>query len=562
MGLYPNGTKSEPYITSHYGPRTPISTPGGTTSSFHTGVDYTRFTQVKAVRAGRIVYAGYSASNGNEIKLDHGDGTFSRYYHLARFVRSSGSVSEGETLGIMGMTGMATGVHLHFRADWPLGTHHDPRAALRSWLSLGALTGTQRQVLSTAPANRRIGAPSITAPKGEELAPGTIGNFNGWIRGDSVSGNNVWFRGISGDWFWSGGFTDTGTHDLADLNPVVVPPAPTEQKRTVGDIEANVRDFPSVIGVKGAPLPPGTVVVVTGYVKAPSSTTSNGVTTDIWFRHETGWSWAGGFTSQSIEGLTAIPVEFPSNVLDPTAPWKNQTPDSSLAKWVGSPNYNRWPAQPVKDHLTFHWMSGTLAGTDAHFNSLQGYPVVDGRGTGAATNYGVGQTEIHQYIKEKDYQHGDGDRVSNTTGVSIEHEGGPNIPITDAVYALSAKLSADIAYRNGFGELVWLDNVFPHSHWTDTQCPGTLDYARIIAEANRINGYVDTPTDPEVPDEPDVPLSEQVAALEVENAELKQTIVERDAEIEILSQSLEARGAEIDRIKSIAQSAEDTLGTI
>lgn len=61
-----------------------------------------------------------------------------------------------------------------------------------------------------------------------DLEAGVIGTFDGWINGEDRGGNPVWFRGaLSGNWFWSGAFTDAGTHDLADLNPAPAP-QPTE----------------------------------------------------------------------------------------------------------------------------------------------------------------------------------------------------------------------------------------------------------------------------------------------------------------------------------------------
>lgn len=189
--------------------------------------------------------------------------------------------------------------------------------------------------------------------------------------------------------------------------------------------------------------------------------------------------------------------------LDPAQPWKNRTPDSPLATWVGSPNYRYREPAPVKTHITLHWMDGTLAGTDAHFQNPG--TIKDGRGTGTSTQYGIGQTEIHQYVPEAEYAHGDGDAYSNANGISIEHEGGPDRPITDAVYDLSARLVADIAARHQLGELKVGVNVYPHNHWVATECPGTLDLERIVAAANRINGHGERPEPDPVDSEPPAP---------------------------------------------------------
>jgi hypothetical protein len=176
-------------------------------------------------------------------------------------------------------------------------------------------------------------------------------------------------------------------------------------------------------------------------------------------------------------------------------------------------------------------MAGTLAGTDAQFQKPGA--VINGLGTGVATNYGVGLSEIHQYIKEKDYQHGDGNRESNTTGVSIEHEGGYALPdgtlapVVQSTLDLSAKLCADIAKRNNLGKLVLNGNVFPHSHWVQTSCPGTLDMQYIVDKANEINGYTMPTTPPPV----DTTVSDALAAVLEQVKELEATIAGDSAKI-------------------------------
>lgn len=94
-----------------------------------------------------------------------------------------------------------------------------------------SLLGTQRQA-GTNGANRRA-APSASAEMLEpSLEPNEVGNFVGWIHGEDPygAGNDVWFQGVSGNWFYSGAFTDAGTHDLADMNrndtPIVPPVEP------------------------------------------------------------------------------------------------------------------------------------------------------------------------------------------------------------------------------------------------------------------------------------------------------------------------------------------------
>ena len=85
-----------------------------------------------------------------------------------------------------------------------------------------SLAGHQRQANPDG-ANRRAEPTSKSENIDPALDGGVIGDFNGWIHGEDPygNGNDVWFRGaLSGNWFYSGAFTDAGTHDLEDLNPV------------------------------------------------------------------------------------------------------------------------------------------------------------------------------------------------------------------------------------------------------------------------------------------------------------------------------------------------------
>jgi hypothetical protein len=95
-----------------------------------------------------------------------------------------------------------------------------------------ALAGNQR-VAGENGANRRA-EPNT---QGEILEPhldaGVVGNFVNFIHGEDPygTGNDVWFQGISGHWFYSGAFTDQGTHDLTDVT--VYPSEPTPEPTPV-----------------------------------------------------------------------------------------------------------------------------------------------------------------------------------------------------------------------------------------------------------------------------------------------------------------------------------------
>ena len=86
-------------------------------SRLHAGVDFGApiGTPVHAAGPGVVVAATRMSGFGNVIILDHGGGISTVYAHLSRIgVRSGAKVSRGRTIGAVGMTGLATGPHLHW----------------------------------------------------------------------------------------------------------------------------------------------------------------------------------------------------------------------------------------------------------------------------------------------------------------------------------------------------------------------------------------------------------------------------------------------------------------
>jgi murein DD-endopeptidase MepM/ murein hydrolase activator NlpD len=84
---------------------------------FHPGLDLAPGWRaaVVASQTGKVIFAGIRAGYGRLIILDHGHGLTSRYAHLDQImVKLDQIVKQGELIGRVGMTGMATGPHLHF----------------------------------------------------------------------------------------------------------------------------------------------------------------------------------------------------------------------------------------------------------------------------------------------------------------------------------------------------------------------------------------------------------------------------------------------------------------
>jgi len=86
----------------------------------HHGVDYAapKGTPVHALGDGKIIKMGYDRGGGNFIKIKHNSVYTTSYMHLWKFakgIHTGKQVKQGELIGYVGMTGLATGPHLDFR---------------------------------------------------------------------------------------------------------------------------------------------------------------------------------------------------------------------------------------------------------------------------------------------------------------------------------------------------------------------------------------------------------------------------------------------------------------
>lgn len=109
--------KFEPRVTSRYSLRR--LHPVLQTARAHRGVDYGAPTgaPVVAVATGTVVSVTYDNANGRMVRLRHASGYDSYYLHLSAFargIRRGMRVDQGQTIGAVGSTGLATGPHLHY----------------------------------------------------------------------------------------------------------------------------------------------------------------------------------------------------------------------------------------------------------------------------------------------------------------------------------------------------------------------------------------------------------------------------------------------------------------
>ena len=110
-------------VTSDFGVRF-----RGLLPEIHRGVDISvpTGTEVRAMSPGRVRFAGTMSGFGNVVWLDHGGSVLTVYAHLSEIrVRAGDGVAGRQVVGLSGMTGSATGPHLHFEV-WRWGREQDP----------------------------------------------------------------------------------------------------------------------------------------------------------------------------------------------------------------------------------------------------------------------------------------------------------------------------------------------------------------------------------------------------------------------------------------------------
>jgi N-acetylmuramoyl-L-alanine amidase len=127
--------------------------------------------------------------------------------------------------------------------------------------------------------------------------------------------------------------------------------------------------------------------------------------------------------------------------------------------------------------IVVHHMVGTIEGADKTFQDTV-------RQTSA--HYGVGRDgRIWQWVAESSTAWHAGNFAVNQQSVGIEHEDLAHDDFTDTLYKTSAELIADICKRHNLP--INASTIVPHRSIVATQCPGTLDLAKLIQLAQSIN---------------------------------------------------------------------------
>jgi murein DD-endopeptidase MepM/ murein hydrolase activator NlpD len=95
----------------------------------HRGVDYAadRGTPVMAAGDGKVIKAAYDRYNGHHVFIQHGENYVTKYLHFTkRKVKKGQTVKQGQVIGTVGSTGLASGPHLHYEF-LVNGVHRNPR---------------------------------------------------------------------------------------------------------------------------------------------------------------------------------------------------------------------------------------------------------------------------------------------------------------------------------------------------------------------------------------------------------------------------------------------------
>lgn len=96
----------------------------------HQGVDYAApiGTPIRAAGDGKVIFRGVQGGYGNVVILQHGGNITTLYGHMSKFgnAKVGARVAQGEVIGYVGQSGLATGPHLHYEYRVN-GVHRNPR---------------------------------------------------------------------------------------------------------------------------------------------------------------------------------------------------------------------------------------------------------------------------------------------------------------------------------------------------------------------------------------------------------------------------------------------------
>lgn len=320
---------------------------------------------------------------------------------------------------------------------------------------LNALAPNQRRATNVV--NGRT-APSTSAPIAQTLEVGAVGTFDGWIHGERVDSEDRWIRGaLSGNWFWLTPFHPTDVSGLTDLNPV--PPQPGNT-RTVAVNPASIRTGPWTALAKLGEEPGGTVVAVDAWARGEKV---NDI--DVWFRRtDANWMWAGGFTSQSTDGLVQIadpPTPIPGYEFEVDFDFV-----TGKAAAMGNFEFGRFPTLPngIVLHQFGTFGRDTFKGTIAWFQNPASY---------TSAHFVVSGENIVQMVSLVDRAYHAGPTGNDNIGIEIDPVVGQpdGTPGKAETIASVKKLLAAIEGKYGY-----MPSWHRHSEFMATACGEAIHF--------------------------------------------------------------------------------------
>jgi len=184
-------------------------------------------------------------------------------------------------------------------------------------------------------------------------------DFKGFVHGENVDGNDVWFVGAYSDtYFWSGGFTDASTNGLSDLTPAKPAPVASSKRVTVAD-GVNRRKAADAKGELIDTFGGDLELTIGGFVRSSSAnSTPYNDGNNVWFVGgiSGGYMHSSGFTDSSTQGLldltgTEPKVPVPTVPLPEVKPY-SFVPDFAFVEYIPANITNveigKFPLKPEK----------------------------------------------------------------------------------------------------------------------------------------------------------------------------------------------------------------------
>jgi murein DD-endopeptidase MepM/ murein hydrolase activator NlpD len=152
----------------------------------HMGTDYAApiGTPVHAAGDGRVSFVGRRGGYGNAVVLAHSNSVSTLYGHMSRFARDlrlGAHVQQGQIIGYVGMTGLATGPHLHYEY-LVNGVHKNPQTVQLPGAEPLRAEALQKFRAETAPLLADL-APPQSAPGESAMPPSVAANVAGGTSG-------------------------------------------------------------------------------------------------------------------------------------------------------------------------------------------------------------------------------------------------------------------------------------------------------------------------------------------------------------------------------------------